>query len=129
MKINTKLLMISSAVLLTASGLALTFFPLEIALYFHFPVTTVLFLQLTGAMYFSFGIMNWSIRQGAIGGIYNRPIVMANVTHFLIGSLAFIKYLAKSGDSGSFLLPAIIYALFALLFVIVLFTNPGKAES
>jgi hypothetical protein len=36
-------------------------------------------------------MLNWMAKGTIIGGIYNRPIAIANLTHFLIGGLALAK--------------------------------------
>ena len=127
MKMNTKLLMASSALLLATIGLGLTFLAREIADYF-LPgslITFQLLIQVLGALYFAFAMLNWMAKGSVIGGIYNRPIAIANFTHFLIGGLALMKGLVNHPD-----LPWAIwtvtglYLIFALLFGIVFFRSP-----
>jgi hypothetical protein len=133
MKTNTKLLMASSAASLAFIGLCLTFLATEIADYFLLSSTIIfqLFIQILGALYFAFAMLNWMAKGNVIGGIYNRPIVIANVAHFLIGGLALMKSLMKHPE-----LPWVIwtvsglYIIFALLFGLVLFGSPvSKKES
>jgi len=50
-----------------------------------------LILQLLGAAYFAFAMLNWMAKGAIIGGIYNRPIATANLSHFLIGGIALKK--------------------------------------
>jgi len=90
---NTKLIMKSTAILLAAIGLSLTFAPDKVveSLGIDNSVVLQLMFQLLGAAYFAFAMLNWMAKGAIIGGIYNRPIVVANLAHFLIGGLALTK--------------------------------------
>lgn len=58
-------------------------------------------------------------------GIYNRPIVIANLTHFTICGLALIKgILSYLSLSYIIWIIAIIYSIFAILFGILVFNHP-----
>ena len=82
-------------------------------------------MQIIGSFYFAFAILNWMSKGSIIGGIYNRPIAMANLTHFVIAGLALIKGIL-SNPSLSYIIwsIAIIYSIFAILFGIVAFKHP-----
>lgn len=126
MKINTKLIFSASAIFLGLLGIDLTFIPLEIASFLALPPESALFLQLTGALYFGFAMVNWMIRGSTIGGIYNRPIAIGNFTHFLIGALALLKSVSNNLDSIPILILTAIYAVFAIVFSLIVFTHPLK---
>jgi hypothetical protein len=130
---NTKLLMAASAISLAVIGLGLTFLATEIANYFLLSSTILfqLFIQILGALYFAFAMLNWMAKGNVIGGIYNRPIAIANFTHFLIGGLALIKSLIKHPElPGTIWTIAGVYLIFALLFGMVFFRSPvSKKES
>ena len=124
---NTKLLMASSAVSLALIGLGLTFLATEIADYFLVSSSIIfqLFIQILGALYFAFAILNWMAKGNVIGGIYNRPIAIANFAHFLVGGLALIKSLMKHPDLPfAIWTVAGLYIIFALLFGMVFFRSP-----
>jgi hypothetical protein len=125
---NTKLLMTTSAIALGLIGVALTFFPAEIAGYARLSTGTgraTVVLQILGALYFSFAMVNWTARANLIGGIYARPISIGNLTHFTIAALALIKAYAATNDA--MVLPfAIGYTIFAALFAVVFFRHPVK---
>jgi len=120
---STKLLMIASAVVLGLAGLAASFAPAELLRAWGSPATeqTVLLVQLLGALYFSFALLNWTARGAMIGGIYARPVSMGNFLHFAIGALA----LAKQELSHDLGLPVVValgvYAVFAVLFGALVF--------
>ena len=44
-----------------------------------------------------FAMLNWMAKGVIIGGIYSRPIVIANLAHFLIGDLELIKAVIHPG--------------------------------
>jgi uncharacterized membrane protein YidH (DUF202 family) len=120
--------MTANSILCFAVGIALTFLPQEIL-----SLTNVenskpvqLFIQIAGGLYFAFGMLNWMSKKNVIGGIYSRPITVANFTHFTVAGLALIKGLAANPE-----LPvpiwvlAIVYTIFAVCFGILLFQHPA----
>lgn len=124
---NTKLLMTTSAILLALSGIVFTFLPDEVIVSLGLEVnnTLILLLQTIGAMYFAFGMLNWMTKSSLIGGIYNRPIALANFIHFMITGIALTKSLFSNVESATVIRVAgIVYILFAVLFGIILFRHP-----
>lgn len=129
---NTKPLMTSSAVVLGASGILLTFLPNELLTYLEMEPEAFppLILQLLGALYFAFAMLNWMVKTALIGGIYNRPVAVANFTHFLIGGLALIKGASAGKDLPIFIwVVSGIYTVFAISFGVLLFRHPIKETS
>jgi hypothetical protein len=121
-----------SAIFLALVGIALSFFPGEIAVFIGagYAQTFRLILQLSGALYFAFAMLNWMAKGGHIGGIYNRPIAIANFTHFLMGGLALIKALMNHpGITPVIWVLAGLYSIFAVLFGLILFRNPVSNKS
>jgi hypothetical protein len=124
---NTKLIMILSSVFLAVIGISLTFLPNEIAdlTGLGSSKTLHLMLQILGALYFAFAMLNWMAKGSIIGGIYNKPIAIANFTHFFIGSLALIKTLMNSHDLPfEVWILAGIYSVFAVLFWMIFSRHP-----
>ena len=125
---NTRLLMIASALVLGLAGLAATFAPAELLAAWGAPATeqTVIVVQLLGALYFAFALLNWTAKGVMIGGIYARPVSLGNFLHFTMGALA----LAKQELSHGLGLPAVValavYAVFAILFGALVF---GRASA
>ena len=124
---NTKSLMTLSAMILALIGISLIFLPNEILDYLELSVseTLQLLMQIIGSLYFAFAILNWMSEGSFIGGIYNRPIAMANLTHFVIAGLALIKGILVN-PSLSYVIwsIAIIYSIFAIFLGIVAFKHP-----
>jgi len=124
---NTKSLMTLSAIILALIGISLIFLPNEILDYLQLSVseTLQLLMQIIGSLYFALAILNWMSKGSIIGGIYNRPIAMANLAHFVIAGLALIKgILANPSLSYVIWSIAIIYSIFAIFFGIVAFKHP-----
>ena len=116
-----------SAIILALIGISLIFLPNEILDYLQLSVseTLQLLMQIIGSLYFALAILNWMSKGSIIGGIYNRPIAMANLAHFVIAGLALIKgILANPSLSYVIWSIAIIYSIFAILFGIVAFKHP-----
>ncbi|HEX7140094.1 MAG TPA: hypothetical protein VF219_19740 [Vicinamibacterales bacterium] len=122
---NTRLLLSISAIALGAAGLAGTFAPHEILQSLGIAPIGVLplLVQLLAALYFAAAMMNWTARGSLIGGIYQRPVAIANLTHFIIGALALLKA-AVATRSVPVIIAAAIYGIFALAFANVFFRSP-----
>ena len=129
---NTKILMVSSTVYLGLTGIGLTFLPKELSEYFNASITqsSILVLQILGSLYLGFAMLNWMSKSNLIGGIYGKPLIIGNLAHFLISSLALLKMVGKySGRDFSIILAlTIIYCIFALCFGYVFMTNPNKVK-
>ncbi len=124
---TTKIIMILSAAFLAIIGISLTFLPAEIAGITGIAPdkTFTVILQLIGALYFSFAMLNWMAKGILIGCIYGKPVSVANMTHFVIGALALIKLLLNNHDRPYpiWILTGI-YAVFAVLFGMIFSKNP-----
>lgn len=126
---NTKLIMTASAILLAAVGISLSFFPNEIANYIGLGPgkPSQLVVQALGALYFGFAMLNWMAKGSFIGGIYNKPLVVANLSHFMIGGLAMIKGLISIGNPPyQLMILTAIYTIFGILFGILFVRNPAS---
>ncbi len=121
---KTHLVMTASALLLIAAGIVCTFLPQELAAALGRDTVTgsAVIIQIIGALYFAFGMINWTARENLIGGVYGRPVAIGNLTHFTVGGLALIK---SSALSPLLLVTAGIYLLFAVLFGIIFYRHPA----
>ncbi|MHB8339150.1 MAG: hypothetical protein ACYDEE_17175 [Ignavibacteriaceae bacterium] len=128
---DTKFLMVSSSIFMGFLGILFVFLPQEILSFIGLNSNGMgpLFIQVLGALYFAFAMINWMVRANLIGGIYNRPVAVGNFIHFLMGALVLVKGILGVQFSIVFLIACIIYSTFAILFGIVLFNHPIKAES
>lgn len=119
---NTKLLLSVSAIVLGVAGIAASFAPHELlrAAGIAPAAPMPLLVQLVGALWFAFAMINWTARGSLIGGIYNRPVAIGNLTHFVIGAFAL-------GKDGTLLAVAIVYGLFAIAFAVLFFRSPVQS--
>ncbi len=115
------------------AGLALTFLPQEIAGFLDIGSNkmAILSLQILGALYFGFAMINWMTKGNLLGGIYGRPLIIGNLTHFFISSFALIKLLGNDpGTNFSLLLVlAIIYGILTLCFGYLFMFNPPSIQA
>jgi len=128
---NTKLLMTISSLILGLAGIIALFAPDVLLKMLYVPAVNSLsvLVQLTGALYFSFALMNWTAKDSTIGGIYARPVSLGNFGHFFTGTLILAKYLFSVEFTLSILLVLTVYAVFALIFYWLVFRATGiKAQ-
>ena len=128
---NTKIVMISSGLFLGVLGITFTFIPDEIVsgLVETPSPMSILPLQLLGALYIGFALLNWMAKESLIGGIYNRPIAIGNFTYFAVGAMALIKIITKIQTHSEIVISlATVYVIFAILFGYVIRTSPFKTE-
>ena len=123
--------MTASAVFLGIIGVGLTFMPEEISRYLTSDInqTSLLTLQILGAAYLGFAMLNWMTKNNLIGGIYGKPLIIGNLVHFLVSVLALIKIIGiHENNFGIILTLTIIYSVFTLCFGFVFMTNPKKLK-
>lgn len=114
-----------SAVLLGVSGLGLLFAASEVTGAFgaaEGPLPGVIG-QLLGAAWLSLAAVTWLTRGTPQGGIYGRPIVMANTSVYFISALVCAR---AAGSTPSLWIPAAVTALMALAYGRLLFGGPVK---
>jgi len=122
---HTRVLMIASAALMGVIGLAASFMPQEV-LGLHGTVpdnATVLFVQMAGAVYLGFAMLNWSARGILIGGIYARPVAAGNFLHFVMVAITLIKAAIVFG-AVQLMFSAAVFSVFAAWFGLVMFRPP-----
>lgn len=127
---NTKYLMMASAFIMGIAGIACTFMPDEILNFYGISSTALnaIFLQLLGALYLGFAILNWMAKSNIIGGIYSKPVALGNFAHFFIAGITLIKGAFSSQSMISLWIASAIYAIFAISFSMVAFGNPLNNE-
>ena len=123
---DTKFLMASSAIFLILIGLFCSFLPNESLRFIGADEigTLPVLAQVFGAIYFGFGLLNWMAKGNLIGGIYSKPVAIGNFAHFLMSSLALIKYFAVRTELTLLLIPILIYTIFAFCFGKITFGSP-----
>lgn len=127
---STRLLLQSSALLLVFLGVLLSFLPAEIGSFMGFTqgLATQMALPLLGAVYFGFGMLNYMSKRAVVGGIYGRPLVVGNFSHFLIAALALLKAQDLLSTYPWLWALAIAFGLLAVAFGRLLFVQPAKSN-
>jgi len=126
---NTRALMTASAAFLGALGVAASFAPQEIvARYGADPGgMAAIGVQIAGALYLGVAMLDWMARGNLIGGIYSRPVAVANFVHYAIAATVLVKAAIGGSRPPEVLLGTAACGLFAILFGRVLFTHPTQA--
>ncbi len=128
---NTKILMISSSLALGLAGIFALFMP-DLLLFGQGAAdagTVSLLFQLMGALYFSFALMNWTAKDSLIGGIYARPVSLANFSHFFIGALLLVKHVLSSTFNLPMVIVTVAYVIYAVCFYWLVFRATGIKPS
>jgi len=121
------MLMTTSSLVLAIAGAFALFVPDVVLSLLNTSVTVELsvLVQMMGALYFAFALMNWTAKDSAIGGIYARPVSLGNYGHFFAGSLMLIKYQLSHGFNSFIFSILILYMIFAALFYWLVFRATG----
>jgi hypothetical protein len=127
--VHTNILMRLSSLFLVILGLAASFMPQEILA--HYGVRSsglgVLLMQVVGALYLGFAVVNWMARDVLIGGIYARPVALGNFLHFGVVGLTGSKTITSGTWRGSDIISwTIVSSVFAIWFGLTLVTHPKK---
>ena len=123
--VHTKILMMLSAVFLAMLGLLTSYWP-EKVLETHGTVpdnATLLLIQMMGALYLGFAILNWTARGVIIGGIYARPLALGNFLHFAMVGVMLAKAALTHGVI-QLATSAAVFSAFAIWFGIAIFRSP-----
>ncbi|MFC4212131.1 hypothetical protein ACFOWA_13105 [Pedobacter lithocola] len=120
---NTKYLMMSSSIFLGLVGVTCAFAPDEILKYVGLADIELLaiMIEMLGALFLGFAILNWTAKSNLIGGIYSKPVSLGNFVHFIVGAITLAKYFLKHLESTFVLMPLTIYTIFAIAFGLVSF--------
>ena len=124
---SSRLLLSVSAVVMGAAGMIGSFLPHELLKFLGVAPSGILpvMVQVLAALLFAFAMVNWTARGSLIGGIYNRPVAIGNLTHFVVGALAIVKAAFAGGTHAQILaIAAVVYAIFAVAFAMLFFRSP-----
>jgi len=99
---------------LAAGGLALLFAADEVLprVTSGFPATAHWIGQLLGAAWLGLAALNWIHRRAVLGGVYGRPVVVANLFHYFIAAMVLIRAIGRGspGPIWQLAVPAITLA-------------------
>lgn len=107
-----------NAIVLLLAGVAMLFAPdiVLLRLVQGFPPAAFWLGQLLGAAWLGMAALSWLSRGAVLGGIYGRPVVMANATLHFISAMTLLR-------TGLIVL-AIPAALLAIVYGLLLFRGP-----
>jgi hypothetical protein len=114
----------ASAIILFAGGIVWLFAP-DVAfarLGLPVPSSAEWIGQLLGGAWLAFAGLNWIQRRAILGGVYGRPIVLANLFNYFIGSMVLMK--AGQQGAGSAWLLAVPFSALAVAYGALLFRGP-----
>ncbi|MEO8217785.1 MAG: hypothetical protein ABI718_11950 [Acidobacteriota bacterium] len=128
---NTNILMASSALFMGVMGLAGTFLPQEVLRAAGLPSAGLhtVFIQILAALLLAFAITNWTAKDSLIGGIYNRPVALGNMMHFVVGAITLGKDVVSGERAVWLLVITTLYVAFAAGFIVIVFGSPVKPAS
>lgn len=124
---NARILMMASAAFLALLGVLTAFFPHEV-LQQHGTQPdepTVLLIEMMGAVYLGFALLNWAARGVIIGGIYARPLAAGNFLHFAMVAVTLTRE-AIDHMVAPLAISALVFALFATGFGWLMFRPPVR---
>jgi hypothetical protein len=122
----SRLTLVASCVVYAVVGIAYLFAPAETATLFGFGgANAALPLQLLGAAYLGFAALNGMSRQSIAGGIYSRPLLVANLLFALTSALTMLRPLLVVSVPPMFWILFLASALFAVLFMRLLLRPPA----
>ena len=116
----------TSAALLAGGGIVLLFVSDSImpALAPGFPGHATWLGQLVGAGWLAIAGLNWLSKSTLIGGIYGRPLVMANLVVYFIGSMVLLRALRDPATPPALWWVAAPHVVMAGVYGVVLFRGP-----
>ena len=116
-----KLLLTASAAFLLALGFALNFAPKEMAAVVGSEGGSQLPWELLAGALIGLGLMNGMSRSRPFGGVYGRPLGLANVLLFVVGAFALGRAATGAEAPPSLWVLFVVYAVLAVAFVWVVF--------
>jgi hypothetical protein len=124
--LNTRIIMVGSSLCLAIAGIACLFIPAEAMSVLDMTGNDKILVQIPGALYLGFAALNWLARGSMIGGIYARPVCVANFFHWVIGASLLAREITSGYLNITYVSATLVYLVFAILFALMLF---GRLES
>ncbi len=120
------LLLTASAVVYFAAAIPLLFAPDEMLAFAGAAPSRLdaALLQVVGSAVLGFSMLDWMSRYTRIGGIYGRPLVVANLAHSASAALLLGKAASRVGFPVGVVVPLGIYGVLAVGFGIAMFSRP-----
>lgn len=119
-------LLIASAILYFAAAVVLLFLPEELLGWLGAGGSSLdpALLQVLAAAVFGFAMLNWTSRYTQIGGIYGRPLAIANLSHAAIAAISLARVAFRGSPSPALWAGLALYTVLAVAFGAKLFGPP-----
>jgi len=119
-----------SALLLCIGGLALLFAPDAVLARLKpgFPTGAAWIGQLLGAAWLGLAALNWLSRSAILGGIYGRPVVVANFAVYFISCLAAVRAAERAGFPAAFWVVIVPAGVLAVVYGWLLLRGPTERD-
>ncbi|HEX7729093.1 MAG TPA: hypothetical protein VF392_08660 [Terracidiphilus sp.] len=130
MYVPSKIVLVSSGVVLFGVGVGLDFLPQETARLMGAPGTPAVaaLVQVLAAALLGVGILNWLSRENRVGGIYGRPLALGNF--LLFGVAAMPLWRTHSAGGLAVIASAAVATVFALAYAwLLFFADPVGKET
>lgn len=127
----SRLVSTGSALVLFAGGLVLLFGADDVlpAVAPGFPASEAWIGQLLAAAWLGVAGMNWLQRRSRIGGIYGRPVVVANVGLYFISALTLIGTVRRGAGGPVLWVVTGVFAAFAIVYMALMLRGPFDREA
>ena len=115
-----------SAAVLLVGGVAMLFAP-DVLLPHLIPgfLTAGLWLgQLLGAAWLGLAALNWMHRSTRLGGIYGRPVVMANLVFYFVATTTLLRPALGAAAPGALRWVTVPCVALAIIYAALLFRGP-----
>ena len=84
--------------------------------------------QLLGAAWLGVAALNWASQPALLGGIYGRPVALTNAALYFIAAMVLLKRVVRSDAPAVLWLILAPIALFAVIYVWLLFRGPFERD-
>ncbi len=123
--ISTQISRASAGVLL-AGGLVLLFAADVVLAHLipGFPASGAWIGQLLAAAWLGLAALDWTSQRSLLGGIYGRPIVLANAAHYFIASMVLLRQASRGGTPPALWLVIVPLAVLTLAYGWLLMRGP-----
>ena len=120
----------ASAALLLVAGIVLLFASDDVLprLVSGFPESGAWVGQLLAAALLALGATNWLSRSQLLGGIYGRPVVMANAVFYFVAAMVTLRAAASGDVANSLWVVAAVVSLLAVVYGWLLFRGPLERD-
>ena len=93
-----------------------------------FPAAAVWLGQLLAAALLALAALNWLSQSALLGGIYGRPVVLANAAFYFIAATVLVKVITRHDASTALRLVFLLVVLFAAMYGWLLFRGPIDSD-